>query len=1093
MLLTGVRGVPVTTLRRAAIGVGALLVLLAVVLAVPFALWRTVGNPWPGWERIQLGDELGLVTGVLAVVAWLVWARFVVVVVGELRLQVRMALTERDRRPDLPPTVVVPPPSRAGVGLLAQRLVAAVLVLLPFAMRATPGLAEEPAPLRARTAVAALVVERAPAMPAPAPSSNGHRVVATHPQHGVVVEPGDTLIGLARTHLGDGGRWREIFDLNRDRPQPGGGHLKTPGVVRAGWTLQLPAGAHGTGQPSSPHPGPEAPAPYLPGAPVVVEPGDTLWDLSHDRLAAAGASHDDAGVVVYLDDVIAANAAVVVDPDVIVAGQHVELPVIGTPPIQVPVPAAAPAPAAPDRVPPAVTAPASLQVAPAAPETTPEPRAPAGEVPAAAVIGATASAVGTATQVPPASAVPTTTIPFAPADDPGRDGAVDAGQDDGSPSPIGLGEAALLSAGVLALLAARRRMRMRSALPRARVPEPAPDQVATERTLRSLDASERVLRLDVAVRAAAHGLLDSRAQIAVICVAADGTVELTLTSEATLAHPWSGARGRWVLPGAVPIERLAETARTVGAPCVALIQLGVDDDGREVFVDLEALGVIAVDAAPERADAVVRAMAATLGTSVFSEIANLVAVGLEPAAFLDHRSGHHVGDIDDAISLATTLVGSTATARTSTFDLRARHTSGEAWEPAVVLCASSISHHVTSELVRRAARRRGGLAVVVAGHVDGAPWTLRATPDSWVLEPIGMRMTPVALSVAGLTQVDELLRAADAPLLDEPDDDGHVPSPLRQEGSADTRDELRLVDGCAGPLAVAEDVAVVEDLDVDVALEPAANVVALSSLAAAGDDRGDSSSIEPPWTLLVRVLGPVEVVDRDGQAVHFEKSKALELVAWLALHRERPTRAGARTALWNLDVRDATFANVVSQARRAMARHVAPPDGVEWLGRTLTDRLPLHPLVVTDADLLRARLDHARHQPSSLAIETLRPAVELVRNLPFAGTGYRWPEPEGIASNLVLLVTSASTELAAHHLSLGDVDGVFWATGQGLKVLPGHEELIALRMRAHARSGDMSGVRLEWECYERVLDADPWGGGEPAQKLVLLRRELLAS
>jgi len=184
---------------------------------------------------------------------------------------------------------------------------------------------------------------------------------------------------------------------------------------------------------------------------------------------------------------------------------------------------------------------------------------------------------------------------------------------------------------------------------------------------------------------------------------------------------------------------------------------------------------------------------------------------------------------------------------------------------------------------------------------------------------------------------------------------------------------------------------------------------------------------------------------------------------------------------------------VVSQARRAMARHVAPPDGVEWLGRTLTDRLPLHPLVVTDADLLRARLDHARHQPSSLAIETLRPAVELVRNLPFAGTGYRWPEPEGIASNLVLLVTSAATELAAHHLSLGDVDGVFWATGQGLKVLPGHEELIALRMRAHARSGDMSGVRLEWECYERVLDADPWGGGEPAQKLVLLRRELLAS
>ena len=66
----------------------------------------------------------------------------------------------------------------------------------------------------------------------------------------------------------------------------------------------------------------------------------------------------------------------------------------------------------------------------------------------------------------------------------------------------------------------------------------------------------------------------------------------------------------------------------------------------------------------------------------------------------------------------------------------------------------------------------------------------------------------------------------------------------------------------------------------------------------------------------------VEVVDADGATAAFERSKALELIAWLALHRDRSTRAGARTALWELDVRDATFANVVSEARRAMARLV---------------------------------------------------------------------------------------------------------------------------------------------------------------------------
>jgi two-component SAPR family response regulator len=245
--------------------------------------------------------------------------------------------------------------------------------------------------------------------------------------------------------------------------------------------------------------------------------------------------------------------------------------------------------------------------------------------------------------------------------------------------------------------------------------------------------------------------------------------------------------------------------------------------------------------------------------------------------------------------------------------------------------------------------------------------------------------------------------------------------------------------------------------------------------------------------LLVRLFGTVEIVDAAGRAATFERSKALELVAWLTMHRDRATRAGARTALWELSVRDATFANVVSEARRAMARLVAPPAGAEWLGRTLTEVLPLHAGVVADVDIIRARLDAARLQPPELAIETLRPAVELVRDAPFTGTGYLWPDAEGITSNLVLLATGAATELAGHFLSMGDIDGVFWATDRGLRVLPGHEELIALRMRAHARAGDLAGVRHEWESYERVLNADPWSDGEPAAKLVLLRRELLTS
>ena len=249
---------------------------------------------------------------------------------------------------------------------------------------------------------------------------------------------------------------------------------------------------------------------------------------------------------------------------------------------------------------------------------------------------------------------------------------------------------------------------------------------------------------------------------------------------------------------------------------------------------------------------------------------------------------------------------------------------------------------------------------------------------------------------------------------------------------------------------------------------------------------------EPEWTLMVRVLGQVEVVSCDGEAVVFERSKGLELAVWLSQHRERSTRTAARTALWDLEVRSATFANVVSDARRAMARVAEPPHGEEWIARTLTEDLPLHSGVVTDAELLAARVVAARSCSHLQAISVLRPGLELITGLPFSGTNYLWTDAEGHTSSLVLLATGAAIELAHRYLAVGDVDGVFWATGQGLKVLSGHEELIALRMRAHAQRGDLAGVRHEWESYERALAADPWAAAEPAPKLVALRRELLA-
>ena len=57
----------------------------------------------------------------------------------------------------------------------------------------------------------------------------------------VTVKRGNTLWGLARTHLGTGTRYQEIFDLNRDRVQAGGRTLRNPNLILIGWVLELPA------------------------------------------------------------------------------------------------------------------------------------------------------------------------------------------------------------------------------------------------------------------------------------------------------------------------------------------------------------------------------------------------------------------------------------------------------------------------------------------------------------------------------------------------------------------------------------------------------------------------------------------------------------------------------------------------------------------------------------------------------------------------------------------------------------------------------------------------------------------------------------
>jgi nucleoid-associated protein YgaU/DNA-binding SARP family transcriptional activator len=67
-----------------------------------------------------------------------------------------------------------------------------------------------------------------------------------------VVADGDTLWDIAEACLGDGSRWPRIWELNADRPQPDGGSLTDPHLIRPGWVLRVPAPERTEAAPTAP-------------------------------------------------------------------------------------------------------------------------------------------------------------------------------------------------------------------------------------------------------------------------------------------------------------------------------------------------------------------------------------------------------------------------------------------------------------------------------------------------------------------------------------------------------------------------------------------------------------------------------------------------------------------------------------------------------------------------------------------------------------------------------------------------------------------------------------------------------------------------
>jgi hypothetical protein len=189
------------------------------------------------------------------------------------------------------------------------------------------------------------------------------------------------------------------------------------------------------------------------------------------------------------------------------------------------------------------------------------------------------------------------------------------------------------------------------------------------------------------------------------------------------------------------------------------------------------------------------------------------------------------------------------------------------------------------------------------------------------------------------------------------------------------------------------------------------------------------------WLVMVRVLGEPVAVNHDDERAVFSKRRSLELLTWMALNRDRSTRSSARNALWEVSVADSTFATVLSDMRRGLARVAPLPEDECWSPVTYTDDLPLAGHLITDVDALWSAV-HSRGR------EDLLGALSLVRDFPFAGTAWLWPDLDGSTTRAVIGVLSAvRSVLESSEGDLGPEERSR-VVRAGLLVSPGDEELI---------------------------------------------------
>lgn len=854
------------------------------------------------------------------------------------------------------------------------------------------------------------------------------------------VRTGDSLWQIAEDRLGDGERWTEIWELNHDRIVAAGSN--DPHLIHIGWVLVLPAAA------PTPTPAANGADGANGGVPTyTVAPGDSMWSIAEDQLASLwGRQPSTDEVRGHWSELLALNDAQLAssgDPNRIYAGQQLLL-----------------APVPPDPVAPQLPPPRPPVTEPTIPPPEAQPPTPP------------------TTQITTPTTAPTTTtstdLSTTPSSDERSVSRAPQGGDDASPAPL-LAEIAgltMLATGVLLRLRLlRRRRRAAQGVQRGSLPAPLERGLAATADLplarwAGQELARLAQRLD-------PGRLGEAAPV-VLELSEDAGIEMLWNQPMpdapapweAIDHGWS-----WKLPydpeTPVPPDELP-------APVPALVTVG-DRNGRQLLIDLEAYGSIALAGDTTRVVEFATALALELGAG--EELANayVYTVGheapgtaqLDRVATVDQKSARRrLRSVSTEVEEALTSTG-----MSTSFALRCG-ADAPGLESAVVFSLAG-DPQVNDEFIEHSPPRRGVATVMlgVTPAAAGAQITLK--PDGAArIDPLGIEFRATGVSESLAEAVDTLLttESGDAETdtsAGEADDltveahETEPPRPFVAEDSGQDAVELVAADGDRSEARQTR------------FFDPARLQVAAH----------DGEMVDVDDRLLVRVLGPPQIPDRPGLG-----RRELEVVVLLAC-KEKPVHPSTvLNAIWGgKQVQGKTLWNLMARARKALSTF---DDGEEVFPSAdrIHNSLRLSDRVITDLALLRSLYEHALHESSTTAIGLLEQGLSLVEGEPFDAPGYDWAHHQyQYVQEAAGLIEDAATQLVELATAAGDTATARDAILRGLRGLPGNEALYRTRMELEHSTGNTAAVHAAWdELTEFLLDLD----SEPSEATRTLYEQL---